>query len=572
MRRAVAEEASRVPSPQRMLVLSAFCLLCLSVAQAQTSGVPLDRPGERRLSLPEHDPGPAPEIDLPPPQLSPSEAHKPSRLRVRVTAFRFVGNTVFSEPDLAKIVAPYLGHEIDSEDLEAIRIALTRLYIDRGYINSGAIVPDQNIVDGTITLQLVEGYLSRIEVVGNARLSQSYIEDRILLGAGPPLNLYAIRDRLFVLQQDPRIRRIDAALTPGLRPGEAALRIEVEEESSRRLHLNVNNHRSPSVGATIAELEFTDVNLIGIGDTLGVRYGLTRGLDNIDASYAVPLTARDTSVLLRYTRSDAEVIEAPFDVLDVQSKSDSIGVGILHPYHKTPGAEHTVGVLLERRRSQTFLLDVPFAFEPGADPEGRSRVTALRLQQSWLTHQPARVVAARSTVSVGVDAFGASINGGEPDARFAAWLGQFQWVERLLQRREEFVVRADVQLANDALLSLEQFPVGGAFSVRGYREAQLVRDNGAVASLEYRWPLPWNPSGPHRLQFAVFGDIGRSWNSDRPTPSPETLSSVGAGLRGGYAEWLEYQLYIGKVLRDVQSPNGDLQDRGVHFQLRGRLW
>lgn len=504
-------------------------------------------------------------------ELAPSEA-QPSRLRMRVTAFRFVGNTVFSGPELAEIVAPYLGHEIDSEDLEAIRMALTRHYVDRGFINSGAIVPDQNIVDGTITLQLVEGRLSHVEVAGNARLSQSYIEDRILLGAGPPLNVYAIRDRLFVLQQDPRIRRIDAALTAGLRPGEAMLRIEVEEEPRRRLNLNVNNQRPPSVGATNAELEFADTNLFGIGDALGIRYGLTRGLDNVDVNYAVPLTARDTSVTLRYARSDADVIEAPFDALDVESKSSSVGVGILHPYRKTPDAERAVGVLLERRRSQTLLLGAPFAFDPGADPEGRSRVTALRLQQSWLTHRPARVVAARSTFSFGLDAFDASLNGVEPDARFAAWLGQFQWVERLLEHGEEFVVRADVQLANDALLSLEQFPVGGAFSVRGYRENQLVRDNGTVASCEYRWPLLRERSGPHRLQFAVFADLGRAWNSDRPTPSPETLSSVGVGLRGAYAQGLEYQLYIGKALRDVESPGGDLQDRGVHFQLRARLW
>lgn len=570
MRRVVA--ASRVRYAQRTLVLSACCLLCLSVAHAQTSGVPLDRPGERRLLLPDPEPGPAPEIDLPPTELAPSEALKPSRLRVRVTAFRFVGNTVFSDVELTEVVATYLGRDIDSEDLEAIRVALTRHYINRGFINSGAIIPDQNIVNGEITLQLVEGHLSHVEVVGNARLSRSYIEDRILLGAGPPLNVYAVRDRLFVLQQDPRIRRIDAALNPGLRPGEATLRVDVEEEPSRRLYLNANNHRSPSVGATNAELEFSDVNLLGIGDTLGVRYGHTRGLDDIDVSYAVPLTARDTSVTLRYARSHADVIEAPFDALGVESKSDSVGVGIVHPYRKTPGAEHAVGILLERRRSQTFLLDEPFAFEPGADADGKSRVTVLRLQQSWLTHQPARVVAARSTFSIGVDAFDPTINGVEPDARFGAWLVQFQWVERFLERREEFVARADVQLANDALLSLEQFPVGGAFSVRGYRETQLVRDNGMVASLEYRWPLRWERSGPHRLQFAVFGDIGRAWNSDRPTPSPETLSSAGIGLRGIYSKSLEYQLYVGVALRDLDTPSNDLQDHGVHFQVRGRLW
>lgn len=566
-----AGDTRRVPYQRRTLVVSAWCLLCLSVAQAQTTGVPLDRPAERPLTLPDREPGPAPGIDLPPIELAPGEARKPSGLRARVTAFRFAGNTVFSDAELTEVVAAYLGRDIDTEDLEAVRTALTRHYVDRGYINSGAVIPDQDVVDGTITLQLVEGRLGRVEVAGNTRLPRAYIEDRVLLGAGPPLNVYAIRDRLFILQQDPRIRRIDAALTAGLRPGEATLRVEVEEEPGRHLYLNVNNHRPPSVGATGAELEFTDTNLLGIGDTLGVHYGLARGLDNIDLNYALPVSARDTSVTLRYARTDADVIEAPFDTLGVESKSSSAGVGIYHPYRKTPRAEHAVGVLLERRRSQTFLLNETFAFEPGADSQGRSRVTALRLQQSWLTHEPVRVVAARSTLSFGLDAFDASING-EPDAQFVAWLGQFQWVERLLERREEFVARTDVQLANDALLSLEQFPLGGAFSVRGYRENQLVRDNGVVASLEYRWPLLREQFGSHRLQFAIFADAGRAWNSDRPTPSPKTLSSVGAGLRGAHAWGLEYQLYAGVGLRNLDTPGDDLQDHGVHFQLRGRLW
>lgn len=555
-----------------MLVISLWGLLVLPVAQGQVPNVPMDRPGERPLPSPDAEPSPVPKIDLPPIDVAPYEGRKPSALRVRVTAFRFVGNTVFSNAELAEVVAAYVDRDIDTEDLETIRLALTRHYVDRGFINSGAIIPDQDVASGIITLQLVEGRLSSIAVVGNQRLRQSYIEDRIRLGAGPPLNVYAIRDQLFVLQQDPRIRKIDAALAPGLRPGEATLRIDVEEESSRRLYLNVNNHRPPSVGATGAELEFVDNNLLGVGDTVGLRYGLTRGLDNVDLSYAVPVNARDTSVTLRYAHSDSDVVETPFSALDIKSKSENIGLGVWHPYHKTPRAEHGFGVLLERRRSQTFLLNEPFAFELGADLQGRSRVTALRLQQSWLTHEPVRVLAARSTFSIGIDALDASMNGVEPDGRFIAWLGQFQWAERLLERREEFVVRADVQLANEALLSLEQFPVGGANSVRGYRQNQLVRDNGMFASFEYRWPLFLDPDSSHRLQFAAFADLGRSWNSDRPTPSPETLSSVGVGLRGMYAKRVEYQLYVGYGLRDVDQPSYDLQDDGVHFQLRAQLW
>jgi hemolysin activation/secretion protein len=55
---------------------------------------------------------------------------------------------------------------LTTEDLEALRLALTHLYVEHGYITSGAIIPDQTVTDGVITLDLIEGRLHDIEVAG----------------------------------------------------------------------------------------------------------------------------------------------------------------------------------------------------------------------------------------------------------------------------------------------------------------------------------------------------------------------------------------------------------------------
>jgi hemolysin activation/secretion protein len=49
-------------------------------------------------------------------------------------------------------------------------------------------------------------------------------------------------------------------------------------------------------------------------------------------------------------------------------------------------------------------------------------------------------------------------------------------VRRFDTRGDQYVLRNDLQLAKDPLLPLEQFTVGGASTVRGYRENQLVKD------------------------------------------------------------------------------------------------
>jgi len=56
---------------------------------------------------------------------------------------------------------PYTNREITSEELEDARRAVTVYYISHGYINSGAVIPDQTPDNGVITIRIVEGALSR---------------------------------------------------------------------------------------------------------------------------------------------------------------------------------------------------------------------------------------------------------------------------------------------------------------------------------------------------------------------------------------------------------------------------
>ncbi len=134
-----------------------------------------------------------------------------------------------------------------------------------------------------------------------------------------------------------------------------------------------------------------------------------------------------------------------------------------------------------------------------------------------------------------------------------------------------------LQLANDRLFPLEQMPVGGRFSVRGYRENTLIRDNAFLASVESRFPLMSYATGEPLLQFAQFVDFGRAWNAKGGTPEPDSLASVGLGLR-----WMilpkdraRFEVYWGAPLNfnqvhrpDSSSPSYDnLQDNGVHMQI-----
>lgn len=99
-----------------------------------------------------------PQIPLAPqqPLVPPSGA-----LRLFVHDIHVTGSTVFSDAELADVTAPYRNRELTSDDLERVRLALTLLYVNRGYLTSGAVIPDQDVSFGVIVIQIVEGTLSR---------------------------------------------------------------------------------------------------------------------------------------------------------------------------------------------------------------------------------------------------------------------------------------------------------------------------------------------------------------------------------------------------------------------------
>lgn len=528
---------------------------------------------------------------LPPlPQPPPLELRIPRQVRVFVQRVNVVGSTVLSETELATVTRPYEGRYLATEDLEALRVELTRLYISRGFVNSGAILPDQTVSDGVVTYRIVEGTVSELNITGNRWFRTGYLRRRLELG-GAPLNVNDLQRDIQQLLEDPRIRRLSADLKPGLRPGESVLDVRVEDQQPFRLLLDVNNHQAPSIGAERGIVTLEDANLLGLGDVLTLRYGKSDGLDPLlDFRYAIPVTARDTSLSFQYRRNALVVIEQPFTDLNIESKSEIFTLGIRQPVYRTPQTVVAVELIGERLKETTTLLGEPFPLLPGSH-NGETAVTAIRAVQEVVHRTQNQAIAFRSRFSLGIDALGATINSDRevPDGRFFSWLGQLQVARRLPFLDSQIIVRSDLQLTPDPLLTLEQVALGGRFTVRGYRENTIVRDNAYVGSVELRIPLVRNTRWADYLEVAPFYDYGRGWATVEATPDPIDISSVGAGLRwaltfpGVVSVRPQFEVYFGYRLRDVKilgnpdslqdvivakDRHGQKGQGGIHFQFQ----
>ncbi|RCJ26472.1 hemolysin activation/secretion protein [Nostoc sp. ATCC 53789] len=489
-----------------------------------------------------------------------------------VERFEVLGSTVFSPEELALATAEFTKRPISLAEVYQARSKITDLYVRNGYITSGAYIPPQTIQSGVVKIQVVEGKLEDIQVTGTRRLNPNYVRSRLAIATSAPLNRQRLLEALQLLQLNPLIQNVSAELSAGSRTGSSLLEVKVSEAKTFSSQIVLDNGRSPSVGSFRRRLQLNEANLLGLGDALGVAYTNTDGSNSLDANYTLPLNPRNGTLTFNYGITSSNVIESPFDVLDIHSDSRYYELTFRQPIVQTPTQEFALGLTASRRESDISSLLQREGFpgsvlSPGADEQGHTKVSAFRFFQEWTSRNSREVIALRSQFSLGIDILSPTINQNAPDSRFFAWQGQAQWV-RLLAPETLMLLRLNTQLASRTLLPLEQFGLGGQDSIRGYRQDYLLTDNGTFVSAEVQVPILRLPKIDSTLQVVPFVDFGVGWNSsDRENPNPNTLAAVGLGLRWSQGDRFTVRLDWGVPLISVESNERTLQENGLYFSL-----
>ena len=487
------------------------------------------------------------------------------------------GNTVFTNQQLQSLLVPYLHRWITAEDVQELRRVLTNHYIQHGYINSGAVIPPQQVSDGRINIRIIEGQLSDMHITGLQRLRPSYLRKRLqhFLHEDKVFNLYALQQELRLLEQSALIDRLHGSIQPDTERGHARFKLQVEEARPWQVRLAFNNHASPNVGAQQIAFDFQHDNLLGFADRFTFTHQRTEGIKAYRTSYMLPLTAEDLSIWFAYSTNDAKVIIKPFDLLDITSQSESYEIGIQRPFYQTLHTDFELALALRKKTSTLYLLGERFSFT-SSEEEGKTRISTLTFTQRWVQRSLSRVIAFYSDIYFGLDKWEAS-GPPEPDGSYTAWLGQLQILQNLAYRKSSLLLRANLHWSDSPLMSSEKFSMGGAASVRGYREGQITRDRGLFTSLEWRipvakWHIPQFSSSIEDGQITLvpFVDyaVGREYTG--AASEPGAISSTGLGLIWDPASCCRMQVYWAHALTKIDPGNveQDLQDSGIHFHLK----
>ena len=519
---------------------------------------------------------PLPEI-IPPSEIPlPSFPLPPEGIpgKILVKRFEIVGNRVFAPEAITRLTDPYTLRYISFVELLEVPRKITQLYVENGYITSGAVILPQTIEDRVVKIQIIEGKLEDIEISGLKRLNPSYIRRRLEIATQAPLNQNKLLNALQVLQLDPLIANITAELSAGIEPNTSLLQIEVTEADAFSIDLNLDNNRVPTVGTFRRKVAVNHNNLLGQGDRFNVSYINTDGSDQLEnLSYEIPINARNGKIRLAHNRSHNKIIQEPFDSLNINNKTRRYEIAYSQSLVQSLNQEAIAGIMLSQETtSTTFADDLPFPNTGNAtDDDNETKVTVLRLFQDFINRDQQQVLALRSQFNLGLDALGSTIDSELPDSKFVSWQAQGQYL-RLLSPKTILYIRSEFQLASDSLVSLEKFAIGGGLTVRGYSQNALVGDNGFFVSTEIRNNIATLKDPEVTFELIPFIDFGKVWNTKKGLlKSVNTLFSVGIGFQASVGDNITARIDWGIPLIEVDSIGDSLQENGVYFSLQIKL-
>ena len=473
---------------------------------------------------------PAVQIDIPNERLQ-----LPWGRKVQIDRVKIIGNSSISTRELKRCIKKHLHQKLSLQDIYDVCQIIDLCYAKKGYFLARAYPPPQTIEDGVLTIEVIEGRLGNIEVVGNKHYSESFIKSYFSSLKGKSLRYDDFIKALMLLNDNSDLMA-GAVFEKGKEFGTADVVLRVKDGRPIHLYLNGNNYGRNLTTNVRAGGRFDWGNVITQGDKFSVAQVVGFPINALyftDVSYTVPINRIGTSLEAAYLFSKFKIEE----------------LTRLHLKGSSNIATLKVNQAVLRRR--TYSLDFFSYFD------------YKQIENFVLSHRTSYDKLRVMTAGILLDHFDPSRGRDYLNVRFAAgipnFLGGLKPVDSQSSRigggGRFFILNIDYdriqQLPKDCYIYLhgsgqlspskltlpEQIYIGGVDTVRGFPLAEALGDSGYYANFEFRFPFPFIANkkffGTRKkwkdiIQFDAFVDNGGVFlQSENNT----ILWGTGAGVR-----------------------------------------
>ncbi|RMH67592.1 MAG: ShlB/FhaC/HecB family hemolysin secretion/activation protein [Cyanobacteria bacterium J003] len=483
------------------------------------------------------------------------------------------GSTVYSPETLRRLYADWLNREVTLADIYTIAQKIAEHYRRSGYLLIRVLVPAQEVAEGTVRLEVVEGYIEEVRFEGSK-------------GAIKPLQPYANRiqssrplkakvlERNLLLISDLAGYQVSGRFEPGSQRGTAILSLTVNKDSFQPF-VTINNWSADSVGPVRLQVGTYLNSLLNRGEQF-ILSGTTVPFDFNELKSGrfdtnIPLNSNSLRFLgsLSYAETQPGDNLAPFGIKGT-TWAGSIGFSYYPIRSRKLNLLTSISFdALNSTISTTFLgPPVPLS-------QDRVRVFRTASQLSYISS--VGFTSASIQLSQGVAGLGARLNGTPtlPLSRLNATPATFKAnldVTQIffLPQNWSVTLTGAAQVAAAPLVVSEQFGIGGPNFGSAYIQSAILGDDGYALRLELQNTRRYRLGKTNFIsQPYVFVDYGQTFLK-RPTiaqPPSQQAFSTGFGLRQLINPNLQLRLELGLPLTKI-TPNFEQTPR-LFFQIQG---
>lgn len=461
--------------------------------------------------------------------------------------------TKLSTLEVDRAVYPWLGEARTPDAVEGARLALEKLYHDKGYQTVAVQVPQQEMRDNTITIQVIEGKVGRLRVNGSRYFDYDRIKKKapsVAEGEVPDFN--AFTREMVALNQDPD-RRVTPSLRPGVLPGTVDIDLNVQDTSPLHGSLELNNRYSANTTPLRVDGALSYANLWQLQHTIGASFQVAP--ENIadakvySAYYVAPIPDTPVKLLLQGTKQDSDV--STLGSFDVAGRGEVVE---LEAIVALPGSEsytHSfTGGMDYKHFEQLLTLN-------GAPNATSTPITyfPLALGYTGTLVQKEAVTQLNAGLNFHFRGMGSSTE--EFDNNRYNARGNYIYFRGDLSQTRDTVAGLQLfgkiqgQISSEPLISSEQFGAGGLGTVRGYLESAVMGDNAVAGTAEIRSPSFTFGGFLNEWRVYAFTDwAGVTLMDALPDQAASfVLGSVGFGTNLKFRNHLNGSLDVGFPLR-----------------------
>lgn len=479
------------------------------------------------------------------------------------------GNSILPVERIDTVLAPYTGAARSFGDVQAAAAALELAYAQAGFGAVKVGIPEQRMNDGSVRLEVVEARVRNVTVGGNAWFDADNIRRSLpALRRGAAPNTGDLGRDIRLANENPA-KRIGVELSSDA-PGSVDAAVVVADDKPWKVGAVLDNTGTPETGRLRSGVFFQHANVADSDHVFTGQY--VTSPDHLDevtiaaVNYRIPLYGLGDSIDLFGVHADVDS-GVVGDLFNLRGRGDVAGIRYNRNLEPSAGYRHRLSLGLEYRVIDNRVSTVA----GGTDlvPDVTVHPASLGYAGAWVGagHQLDFSGTYVRNIPGGRHGHASDLAAARNGARasYSMLRASFNFIGTLPEDWQ-LRVAGDGQYSEDALVSGEQFGLGGQDSVRGFHEREIVDDRGWRTTVELLTADFGNRMLPglsaRGLVFVDRGRVARNRALAGET-TQASIASVGAGVRLALAPRATLRIDVAHVLR-----GGGSRSRGsesVHF-------